>query len=463
MPDVALKSDAGYLPPVTSSADNPADRQEFFSFFDHYIGQNAPAVAAAEDERLSYYKEALDQRFANALPESKGGAKKPFSLVTFLVPPGFRDHKPHDVYEPGDLKKIFKEITEQTRSIILSEVMICPAGLLQDKELSSRKEIYRGGMATEMLAADKDDKRSYHFGFYEIRQPATGNAAQWYKFDSDIALPVLALDDDMLAPVSAQQPHKMLRALQTVLTHCNHDMMHNMINTTTQGDISRPLEVGFKEELKRFMEHKTGRYASDDVLGLESSLLIGHARTWRHLENTPAGESMKQALSTYYDELDRIAAGFSADKNLPAATRHQVVDYFAMAVPFALARLLPLHDPLMDYALTRAEKAEPDLPAVLAQDTMIDLKAHNNKNDKAAKTAQYYRAAGTPLAADEKAPQNYAEVKKLQLTRMLPDITILLAPAPKGSPTYAAHARADEMDRDIANIILRTSKPPERY
>lgn len=453
---MAFKSDAGFLPPVMISADDPAERAHTLAFFDHYIGQNRLEVAATEQKRLSYYFEALDQRFAAATPESKGGPAKPFSLITFITPPAFRDHKPQDVYEKGALTNIFQRIAQQTRSIILSEVMILPHSFVSDPELFSRKEIYSGGVATTALRADAHDTRGYHFGFYDVRQHASGADTQWYKYESDIALPVLALDDNMMKPLAPHNPEPLLRALQSVVTYCNHDMMHNMVNTTTKGDISRLTESRYKQELDLFMEHKTGRFSPDDVLGFESALVIGHARTWQHLKDTAVGDNLKQAITHYYDALTQITTQLKTEA-LDADTQHQIVDYYAMAVPFALARMVPLHDALMDYALARAEQVTPDIARVRAQDHTID---DHDKHSKTAKTVQYYRKAGRPLAADESAPQDYAAIKKLQLARMVPDLTILLAPAPPGSETHKAHARADEMDRDIANIILRHTQAP---
>ena len=455
---MALKSDVGYKPPVICSADNPQERQEALAFFDHYIHINAADVAAAEDERLSYYKEALDKRFAQALPENKGGPKKPFSLIRFITPPPLRDFKPRDVYEPGDLKNIFAEITSQTRNIILSEVMILPHSFINDEDIQSRKEIHSGGVETTYLHANAADQRAYHFGFYDVRQNNKGADSQWYKYESDIALPVLALDDAMLQPVVAHKPHDMLRALQEVVTLCNHDMMHNMINVVTKGDISRLTETHYKAEMTTFMEDKTGMYGSNDALGIESGLIIGHARTWQHLQDTPAGENLQRAVTRFYDELDRIGHEVETDDTLTQDIRHQVMDYFAMAVPFALVRMLPLQDPLMDYALARAAKTDTGPQAYESEPGQETSPAE----EKTLLTQQYYRKAGMPLAADERAPQSYAEAKKLQLTQMLPDITVLLAPAPKGSPAYKAHARADEMDRDITNIILRHAKSTRR-
>lgn len=457
MSDVIVKSDTGRRPPILSAADNSAEYSDFLAYFDEQHARTPVEAAIAEGQRLSYYFEALDKRLTRGGPAAKGGAPKPFSVITFLTPPVLRDYKPRDVYQPGDLRGIFRNIAEQTRSIVLSEVMICPESVLSDPGLLARPYIHRGGAEPTFLKDHQGDRRSYNFGFLDVRHDNTSADADWRKYASDIALPVLALNDDMLKAIQPYQPQKLLRPLQDIITLCNHDMMHNMVNTISQGDISNPAEAHFKSEMKHFMEHKTGSYDADEALGFESALVVGHARTWQYLKDSPAGEKMAQSIENFYDHLAFIAAEMAKDSPSGPEDRHQVLDYFATAIPYALTRLVSLHDPLMERALQRGG----DIAPVAAQPP--PPAAHAADNSPAAQTLRNYRKAGAPLAEDETAPQNYREAKKLQLARILPEIALLLSPGRKGSAEYKAHARSDEMDRDIVNIIMGHVKKPPAY
>ncbi len=456
MADTVIKSDTGRRPPILSAPDNSAERQDFFAYFDEHNRRTPVEVAQAEEQRLSYYFEALDKRLTRGGPVAKGGTPKPFSVTTYLIPPILRDYKPRDVYQPGDLRGIFKNIAAQTRSIVMSEVLICPESTVHDPAWRERPSVHLGGVEPTFLDAHKGDRRSYNFGFFDVRQSSLPEETQWHKFSSDIALPVLALNDDMLKAIQPHHPQKLLRPLQDIISLCNHDMMHNMVNTISRGDISRPMEAHFKPEMQHFMEHKTGSHGEADALGFESALVVGHARTWQDLKDTPIGEKMSLAIEDFYDHLHVIAQGMKKDSTLSHEEQQQAIDYFATAVPYALARLVPLHDPLMEQALTRAQHIGPAPLAALSS-------APKSEDRRVAHALRNYRKAGTPLAADETAPQSYSEAKKLQLARILPEIAVLLSPARKGSPEHKAHARSDEMDRDIVNIIVSHTKGTPAY
>lgn len=455
MPDKVIKSDAGRRPPLLSAADNDAERQAFFAYLDEQNARTPVEAAQAEQQRLSYYFEALDKRLTRGGPAAKGGSARPFSVITYLIPPILRDYKPRDVYQSGDLRGIFKEIAAQTRSFVLSEVMICPASIAADPALHARPHVHMGGAEETSLNAYENDRRSYSFGFFDVRHDSLPEEIHWQKYASDIALPVLFLNDDMLNAIQPYQPQKLLQPLQDIITLCNHDMMHNMVNTISRGDISRPLEAHFKPEMMHFMEHKIGSYGAEDTLGFESALIVGHARTWLDLKDTPIGEKMSQAVDRFYDHLQAMAAGMEKDLSPGLESRRQTLDYFAMAVPYALTRLVSLHDPLMARALQRAERVN---SAFNHAPPFSPLPAPKTDDPRFAQTLQNYRKSGTPLAADENNPQTYSEGKKLQLAGMLPGIALLLSPARKGSPEYKAHSRADEMDRDIVNIIIGHAK-----
>lgn len=456
MSDIVIKSDTGRAPPVLTAADNSAERSDFLAYFDEHNGRTPVEVASAEEQRLSYYFEALDKRLTRGGPTAKGGTPKPFSVTTYLIPPVLRDYKPLDVYQSGDLRGIFKNIAAQTRSIVMSEVMICPESALHDADLRERPYVHLGGVEPTFLNGHTGDQRSYNFGFFDVRQDSDAQEAHWKKYSSDIALPVLALNDDMLKTIQPHQPQKLLRPLQTIITLCNHDMMHNMVNTISRGDISRPMEAHYKPEMRHFMEDKTGPYGVEDALGFEGALIVGHARTWQDLKDTPIGEKMSQAIESFYDHLAVMAGAMEKDPSLSLEDRHQAIDYFATAVPYALARLVPLHDPLMERALARGQEIDP------APQKTLSL-ASTAGHTQIIQAFQNYRKAGSPLAADENAPQSYNEAKKVQIVRILPEIAVLLSPARKGSPEYKAHARSDEMDRDIVNIIVRHTKDAPSY
>ena len=454
MADTIIKSDTGRRPPILSAPDNSAERQDFIAYFDEQNVRTPVEAAQAEEQRLSYYFEALDKRLTRGGPVAKGGTPKPFSVTTYLIPPILRDYKPRDVYQSGDLRGIFKNIAAQTRSIVMSEVMICPKSALEDPVLRTRPYVHLGGTESTFLDGYQGDRRAYDFGFFDVRQNSDPAETTEQKFASDIALPVLALNDDMLQAIQSYQPQKLLRPLQDIITLCNHDMMHNMVNTISRGDISRPMEAHFKPEMRHFMEHKTGSYGAADILGFESALIVGHARTWQDLKDTPIGDKMSQAIEDFYDHLHVIAEGLEKNSPLSREEQQQTIDYFATAAPYALARLVSLHDPLMDKALARAQHIDPSPLTALSATRKIE-------DPRVVQALQNYRKAGTPLAADETAPQSYNEAKKLQLARILPEIAVLLSPARKGSPEHKAHARADEMDRDIVNIIVGSTKGPQ--
>jgi|GEM_PF-6319027 len=453
MPDVAIKSDAGNRPPVLTSLDNHAEHESFVDYFRDYAQASHVAVAEAEQKRLSYYWEALDKRLTRAGPVEKGGTPKRPSLISYFIPGFLKDYKPKDVYQKGDLSNIFKPIASQTRSIVLAEVTICPHKTLDDKALKDIQPLTRGGMEATLVDSHPDDYRTYSFGFMEIRHTDKNATHKWDADKSSIALPVLSLDDDMMSKAAAYQSGALLQHLQTIITLCNHDMMHNMINTISKGDISNPLEAHFKSEMRHYMEHKTGMHGASDPLGFESALIIGHAHTWEDLRNTDTGQTMSTAIEGFYDELERISHEMSYDMN--DDDRHQVIDYFGTAVPYALARMVSLHDPLMERALDRAQKIDPVPQAVLNQKTYLD---YMRQNKVTGETLNNYKSAGAPLISDDEAAPSYAEIKKLQLVRILPDVVILLSPARKGSDEYKAHARMDEMDRDIVNIITRHTR-----
>lgn len=459
MADVVIKSDTGAKPPIVSSPDNQAERERFLAYFDSYIAMTPVQAAEVEQQKLTDYFTALDKRLTRAGPVEKGGLPKPFSVISFFTPSVLRDYKPKDRYQSGELRSLFTEIAKQTRSIVLSEVMICPESMIHDNELHSREAVEIGGLESTLLSSHTGDWRTYSFGFFDIRHlNPKSNAHDWEKYESAIGVPVLALNDDMLKAVSPYASQALLKPLQDVITLCNHDMMHNMVNTISRGDISRLTEAHFKSELKNFMEHKTGHHDPNHALGFESALVVGHARTWRDLKLSATGEQMENAVEAFYDQLERIAAEMAQDPTLSVDERHKAIDYFGMSIPYALARMVPLDDPLMGYALRRLEGIDPTPEQVLNQETYIDLMRNSKET---ARTLKNYKLAGTPLAQNEDGPYSYAEVRKLQLVRILPAVTILLSPGRRGSQELEAHNRSDEMDRDIVNIILghHTGRP----
>lgn len=451
MTDVMIKTDTGNHAPILPALSDRGRLQDFMNYIQGSIEATHLDVARNEQKRLSYYWEALDKRLTRGGPVEKGGAPKKGSVFTYLTPRILRDYKPVDSYRTGDLHNIFEKIATETRSIILAEVAICPQGLMDNPHIAelTDHDLLRAETAKTTLEPSSSHALAYRFGFLNILKKDEGISFVPYK--SSITFPVLLLDDDMMGIAAEHQSALLLHHLQTIISLSNHDMIHNMINTESKADISHPMEVSFRGRLKRFMEDKTGCHGENDPLGFESALVVGHARTWAYLRKMPAGRQMDHAIEGFYDELARISQEIQARQSLPLEKQHQVIDYFSMTVPFALARMVPLNDPLMERAFQRMHDIDPAPDLILRQEIdMAALKSHPG----ASCTLKNYDRAGTPLIETAAGPRSYAEHRKLHLVQMLPETTILLSPASKGTPEYKAHQRADVMDRDIVNIII---------
>lgn len=454
MVDFAVKHVAGITPLILANPNDPAGFDRLLQEINEHRQTPISVAAATESARLaeSGYFHGMERNLAH------GSTPQIRSIISYLSK-RFGDYTPEPLYKTGTLKKIFDYVAKTTRSMLYSEIAIMPQSFLLALETKERQD--KRTLNIIPSRTSNDAGLDYVFGLIQlIEREDDPEIIETYGHNkrSLLSRGVMALDDALMSDIAPHHPQKMLEALQIIATASNHDVLHHYLNTVSKGDISREDEADFKPELRDFTHPRTSGYHEDRPLGMESTLILGHARNWHELQDTPAYTKLKNAIDIYFNELARISLALKADPTISPEQHHKIVDYFSTAVGFCLCRNWPLNDPLLQDAFSRMQAVDPNPSLVQKPDPAAIVKtlSHPDKEEILPKqtaftrTCQNYERSGFPLND----PSNpYRSAKQIELVRMLPDITLVLSPAKAGSPEYKAQQRSDSFYHGVMDIF----------
>ncbi len=177
-----------------------------FRFMGNIAPEKYNALAQAEAARLRPYFAALSRHLQHDLHEN---------------PDLFRDQRDRmeKLTSPATLTQLFMQVAAQTNKVMLSEIVLAPSTIYDDGTLSQRVFGERRPYSSTSRYGDG----KLVFGFDKLYDK---DAAGKTLSESDFA--ILALDKNMMKPVVPHGAEKMLRALQSVNTLENHDMVHHI-------------------------------------------------------------------------------------------------------------------------------------------------------------------------------------------------------------------------------------------
>lgn len=248
---------------------------------------------------------------------------------------------------PEALAQLFTTVAAYTRNTLTTGVAIIPDNLDQGP-------MWETAYAQENFFKDYTyGFNSFRFGFYKTYST--------HKNGGLVSFPVLMLDHDMLAKAAPYEAEPMLRALQSVFTAVNHDLLHHLTAPMVHGPVDYALfnpsrhenaMAAWDEKLRTFGNNQYENWAQLT----QQKILLAPG-------NEAVLQSIASGISTYMNELQRIGTGVMAaadgDAFSKKAAGHVVVDYFGTVMIHALTRIVPLDHPLMTECIARLEKIDP--------------------------------------------------------------------------------------------------------
>ena len=429
--DLEMKAD-----PILTLADSSEGGLNLFRSFLQAYEQPAPGLAEREALRLTPYFNAMSSHLGSALTNGIQVRKDYFQQAPEdLLVSRFEDRFKHassktepvqpltkteaeTLASPSVLNDLFIRATARRNNVILSAVNIVPDSFL-DGPLSEQalKD------TTGFNVLNNHNGRPIRFGFIQVFDKTSSGKGS-------VSLPVLSLDTDMMTLLEKTGAQEILKPLHALYTAGNHDMLHHFSSEVINEGIARKDEtplMGFfgrvnDSNMEKWSIHNfTGN--DHDATGYESWLVSVHSRISRQLEQSAI---LHSHLKEYFDGLDTLRDtlldGANDESTLHHA--HTVIDYFSTVAITGLMRLVPMTDLLMQYALDRAESADP-VPALLMNDDAFS--AFRAVNTGLHATAiKNYEEAGHQLSRDF----SYRSHKQMQAIKIIPTIAFLHAPLP---------------------------------
>lgn len=382
--------------PVVLSADE-SGLAPLFEYMAAVAPQNHMALARQEAARLQPYFTALSRHLQDDLNAE---------------PALFADsrERTEKLITPGSLTRLFLTVAEQTNKIMLSEIIIAPGAVYDDREITQR---VFGSWQTPYHSTTRYDGRTVHFGFDKLFERNAGGDKL-----SETALGVITFDDEMLKNLAGYNPRKMAAALQTIATTVNHDMLHHIhMDTGAPARFMDKKPPGFHMSNPRDKWLRNFPFDFEQVPkvdDIESFLIMHQAKTMQYLDQQP----LRDAVGTYFDELARIGAAMkekavtAADPAAALREAHDTVDYFSTVMGATLLRFLPVNHPLMQQALTGMEKADP-APECLMQQEAAARKTLDGITLR--EIVKNYKEQGYTIADPAAGALNYKQIKLAQL------------------------------------------------
>ncbi len=294
------------------------------------------------------------------------------------------------------------------------------------------------------------DDGNFELGFIQcLRSAAPDNPSAG--LESSIAFPIFVLDRHRMRQIESYRPQKMLEALQVIISACTHDTLHHYTNVYFTEEVAAKIVTPpFKDAVARAIEKHEGSSAHDeDPRSFEMMLVGNHADTQAEFRVVPEGEGIEQILDLYFSELQRIAGEMARDTHIDPESRNKTIDYFSTAATFSLARIAPLHDPLMRKCLDAMERVAP-APLEETWDTVFHGLLSTRILDN-------YATAGLRISNKEQAlkfefytpPDHYRGIKIAHLIHMLPGTILTLSPAEADTSLAKARQAGRALDRDV--------------
>ncbi len=389
--------------PAIASTDETG-LKPLFCYISALAPENYHALAETEAARLAPWFDALSRHFKDDLdhdPNLFAGKRERIEKLT----------------EPGNLKRLFMTVADQTNKVLLSEIVIAPSTVYEDRTLS--RHIF--GDKVPYHSETRYDGRNLLFGFDRIHgiDPASGNPAA-------NVFGILAVNDKMLGIMRPQGAQPLLDALREVTTIINHDCMHHFhMDEHPPEHFYAGKPAGYHMNDPRDVWMRNFDRDIDNQVptagDIESWQIMHHARTMQFMDLAP----LQAGIEKYFSELKRIAgelmaqAQSSGDPDGKLQTAREAVDYFNTVMGVTLMRALPFNHPLMAKALAGMEAADPapemtmqQAPAVLDR-TKGSLKLDRSYRDM----IEGYAAAGLKTVDDNTTAISYAQMKTLKLMR----------------------------------------------
>ncbi|MDD9900978.1 MAG: hypothetical protein OXT65_08375 [Alphaproteobacteria bacterium] len=419
--------------PVVTSLDR-GQYQSYLNFMAELRRDNV-TIAMRESDRLKPYLGALSATLREDIAAAHG------HLDTQTT------ERLERLADPDTLHTLFRKVAETTKNTILTEFVVVPQSLLQESDYKNIGDTYFGGDV-------KYDGRNFTLAFIQVFEKDDDN-----KKKSSTSVPVFALDSDMLDVIAPHGSEKLLRALQTVTTAGNHDMLHHYTNTTLNTDIANSVRTS-KFPLETSIEKWSDNFGYGDTQAhsYESWLMLNHARVRQKLEDGPEGEELRAACDTFFDELTRIGQEMKEADNPKA---QEAINYIGTVTCFMMGRFLPLDHSLMEHALTRLEQATPNPQNTMDNAQSILFRAHRMTDpespdyDKRAHSAleNYWVKRGSKLLQAtrniDKEGLSYQDIKKLELVMIAPWSMDLMSPGILGTDLREKQDRTGRINYEM--------------
>lgn len=453
MSDQEISADIASLvsTPVVTRLDDAA-RAQLRAYFER-LAEEGIKVADAEALRLTPYLQALSEQLREDFDAVMGREAARVAIINArrndaAAAEVKRQNAPvvdaeQILATPQGLRRMFNRVAQQSRNVVLSEMMLAPEGLLRNGEVMGNALTFAGASDYKGL--------SFTLGFIQLGQ-LTRHSDQGPR-NGTVSVPLFGFSDKMMASVANHAPERMLRAFQTVMTAGNHDMQHHYTNDILNPNISytstqRPLQDEFS------VDKWQNRYfiadGDRDPKSYESWLMLNHARVRSRFDGGEQGARLETAIGVFFDELKRIAGEIAALNGDGVA--HRVADYFNATIGFALMRYLPFTHPLMEKALAGMAAAD-RLPDHSIEDgaRARDWLAQNNHLEA---LRGVYLQEGLDITPDR---LDHAAAMRLQLAQMEPWIAKLMAPGAVSARIGEAKARREQVNVEMVEAAASTA------
>lgn len=350
--DDKMSGAAGLRPPVVHLT-GEAGAQALADYMAHLLRTPEIAIADYEGTRVMPYMAALGQRLEGGHSQN-APAQPPFKVakVDYHRLGGW-DETPQTLYDTKRLSGMFNRIAADTGAILLSEVGIVSEDslkMLSDRARARSDNVHFFSKGMEVAGY------KYQLGFIQCQKPHNG---------ASMAFAVMALDKRIIERLSPDIAVGMLDSLSHIATAGNHDVLHHLTSPLLNENISvQRVAPDYAAALNTLVQ---SYLTLDDNRpdGYESWALVSHAATWREMRQTPEAYNLQMQTNLYYDAVERLNAALIAD-DAGESVRHKVIDYLSTIGTYALMRIVPMNDPLMEQVLTRIEKMSPSDEATLA-------------------------------------------------------------------------------------------------
>ena len=431
---------------------NGASRARLRAYFER-LADEGIRIADAEAERLSPYLQALSDQLRedfDAVMASEAARTAAINARRNLPAPETPKRQNAPVVDaaqilaaPGHLRRMFNRVAEQSRNVVLSDMLLAPEGLLRDGAV----------MGNALSFAGRSEFGGYTFtlGFIQLGQLTRGTDGG--PRHGTVSVPVFGFSDLAMRSVAPYAPEKMLRAFQTVMTAGNHDMQHHYTNDILNPNISYTAAQRALQEEYAVDKWQNRYFVSDgdrDPKSYESWLMLNHARVRERLEGTAEGARVTAALGDFLDELARIGREIAAIDG--PASAHGVVSYFSATLGFALMRFVPFTHPLMQQALAGMTVADPKPEATISSG--LRARAALDDGHHLESLRGVYLQEGLDITPED---FGHADAMRLLLVEMEPWIAKLMAPGAVSQRIGEAKTRRGTVNVEMVEAAASTS------